>query len=130
MSNSFDRREFARRAVLSSLAVGTAAVATAQEEPDKPETEPAEAEPLGKPEELLLEIIRQQYPSENLTPDVLNQIRRDISSHRSRSRTLKSVPLTNGEAPFVFRAHRSDDGSGTESIRIEPRKTPDDTKSD
>lgn len=124
MSNSFNRREFARRAVLSSLAVGTAGVASAQDEQDKPEAEQPEAEPLGQPEELLLEVIRRQYPSENLTPEVLNQIKRDIIGHRGRSGVLKSVPLTNGEAPFVFRAYRSAEEAEREPIRIIPRKSP------
>lgn len=110
MSNSFDRREFARRAVLSSIAVGSTAVSSAQD-PEKPETpiRGADEEPLGTPEDLLLDIIRQQYPSEQLTPEVLNQIKRDIIGHRGRSGVLKSVSLTNGEAPFVFRAFRSAD---------------------
>ena len=103
MSNSFDRREFAKRAVISSLAVGTATVSSAQES-DEPATE---IEPLGRPQELLLDIIRQQYPSEKLTPEVLNLIEREINRHRSRSGVLKSVALTNGEAPFVFQAYRA-----------------------
>jgi len=121
MNDHFDRREFARRAVLTSLAVGTAAAASAQEAQEKPETE---AKPLGQPEELLLEVIRQQYPSENLTPAVLNQIKRDIIGHRGRSGVLKSVPLTNGDAPFVFSAYRAEEESNTESIRIHPRTAP------
>lgn len=131
MSNRFDRREFARRTVLSSLAAGTAAVAPADAQ-EQPETQPLQAEqpPLGAPEELLLEVIRQQYASEKLTEEVLNQIRRDIIGHRARSHALKSVALTNAEAPFVFRAYRSTEAAAGETIRIRPRETPEATKSD
>lgn len=132
MSNSFDRREFARRTVLTSLVMGSAASASAEQK-DKteiPETPATGTEILGRPEDLLLEIIRRQYPSEQLTPEVLNQIKRDIIGHRGRSGVLKSVSLTNGEAPFVFQAYRSEEEPETESIQIRPRKTQEDTKSE
>jgi cell division ATPase FtsA len=102
MPESCNRREFARRAVLSSLAVG-AGTASGEETKSAPETAASE-ESLTSAEDLLLEVIQQRYPSENLTPEILQQIRGDISGHLYRSRVLKSVPLTNGEAPFVFSA--------------------------
>jgi len=132
MSNTFDRREFARRAVISSIAVGSATAASAEQEekPEEPETLETETETPSKPEDLLLDIIRQQYPSEQLTPEVLNQIKRDIIGHRSRSGVLKAVSLTNGEAPFVFQAYRAADEAEPGTIQIRPRKTQEDTKSD
>jgi hypothetical protein len=102
MSETCDRREFARRAVLSSLAVGVG-TATGEETESTPESTPTK-EKIEPAEDLLLDVIRQKYPSEHLTSDVLTQIRRDIAGHQYRSRVLKSVPLANGEAPFVFTA--------------------------
>lgn len=99
MSDNCDRREFARRAVFSSLAL-SAGSASAEESSD---SEPV-AESTPEVEDLLLDIIQQKYPSEKMTPDVLQQIRRDISGHQYRSRMLKEVDLTNGEAPLVFTA--------------------------
>ena len=99
MTNQFDRREFARRAVLTTMAAGASSASAEEMEQEAPPAEPSPSR-----EELLLDVIRQQFPSENLTDDVLQQIRRDISSHLFRSRILKSVPLSNGEAPFVFTA--------------------------
>ncbi|MDB4679436.1 MAG: hypothetical protein P8M30_06795 [Planctomycetaceae bacterium] len=102
MSETCDRREFARRAVLSSLALGAG---TAHAEDSQPADDSASSEEkLKSREDLLIDVIRQQYPSEHLTSDVLTQIRRDIAGHQYRSQVLKSVPLTNGEAPFVFSA--------------------------
>ena len=99
MTNQYDRREFARRAVFTSLALSAGSV-SAEVSSDP---EPVE-QPTPEVEDLLLDVIQQEYPSEKLTPDVLQQIRRDISGHQYRSHVLKEVDLTNGEAPFVFTA--------------------------
>jgi len=97
MSDNCDRREFARRAVFSSLAIGTSHVHAEETIEDD-----SDEESTREIEDLLLDVLQQQYPSEKLTPEVLQQIRRDIAGHRYRSRVLKEVDLTNGEAPFVF----------------------------
>ncbi|HSG73146.1 MAG TPA: hypothetical protein VLA12_22215 [Planctomycetaceae bacterium] len=113
MTDSFDRREFARRAALASLAMGTAAnVDAVQEKNDsKPATDPQPAPPerLRRPEKLLLDVLKQQYPSEQLTPEILNEIEQDIASAVRRGRELKTVALDNGHAPFVFRAFRGEE---------------------
>ncbi|MBD3674903.1 MAG: hypothetical protein HUJ26_15405 [Planctomycetaceae bacterium] len=105
MTEQCDRREFARRAVFTSLALGAGSIRAEEEtnETEAPDSETPEAQ-LVPAEDLLLDVIRQQYPSEKLTPEVLQQIRRDIAGHQYRSRVLKDVTLTNGEAPFVFTA--------------------------
>lgn len=99
MSDPCDRREFARRAVFTSLALGAGTVVAEE----TAESEPVE-ESSPEVEDLLLDVIQQKYPSEKLTPEILEQIRSDISGHQYRSRVLKEVDLANGEAPFVFTA--------------------------
>ena len=108
MTESFARREFARRTALASLALGTASMAEAAQEKDspKPDAVPTQVPPerLRRPEKLLLDVIKQRYPSEQLSPEILAEIERDIAASLRRRRDLKSVSLDNGDAPFVFRA--------------------------
>jgi hypothetical protein len=108
MTDSFDRREFARRAALVSLGIGTVSDAEAVQVGTDPPSPNAPPERLRRPEKLLLDVLKQQYPSEHLTPDVLAEIEQDIASFLRRRRQLRAVPLDNGHAPFVFQAFRND----------------------
>lgn len=115
MSDRLDRREFARKLTLASVTVGWSAGAVAgQDQPPvtapKPDDSEAAAEtPPPRPaHELLAEMIAERYPHENLTPEVVASIGRDIRGHLSRGPVLRSVVLPNGAAPFTFRAQRAD----------------------
>ena len=127
------RREFARTvalgtAGLTALGTGTAANAVAGDEkpagtdpPAKPRSE-AEAgseersvEGPRAAEDLLLEIVRQRYPHENLTEDVLEAIRRDLRGVVARGELLRRYPLKNSDEPaFVFSAYRGPDAQRSE----------------
>jgi hypothetical protein len=61
---------------------------------------------LRRPEKLLLDVLKQQYPSEHFTLEILNEIEQDIAASLRRGVELKSVSLENGQAPFMFQAFR------------------------
>ena len=73
---------------------------------DLEEPKPA---PALSPLELTLELVKQQYPHENLDGEALDEVRSDIRQHLSRSKVLSSQSLANADEPgFVFSAWRSD----------------------
>lgn len=96
-----DRRAFARW--LTAGAIGSLPLAAAAAEPEKKEKE--EPKPPN-PVDLVLELVKRQYP-EGLEEEHLRLIRRDIESSLNRSRVLSSFPLVNADEPaFVFSAYR------------------------
>ena len=105
MSDSIDRRQFARLLAAGAAGASLASTATADE--------PAVAEPPEKeaPAELLLRVLKQQYADERRTESVLAEIRGDIEADLSRSRLLSEYALKNSDEPAVrFSAYRADAG--------------------
>lgn len=106
MPDLFDRRDFARRAALAAFAAGIGTASVVSASGDEPPAEPQT--PAPAPHELLLEFLKREYPHEKLTPEILEMISADLQAQLGRSRALKSVPLPNGAAPFVFQAYRGE----------------------
>jgi hypothetical protein len=88
----------------------------ATKDPPKTEAVPPKVEPVDKPTlterkpaELLLDLVRQQYP-ERLEPAHLATIQGELQRQLARSQVLSSFPLTNADEPApVFAAYRGPD---------------------
>ena len=121
-----NRREFQKSVAFGAAAFSTTVAGSVAAGADKtdnnqrdPVKEPAATDPSGtdrpaeavplRPEEHLLEVIRSRYPAEQLTPEILSHILRDLRSDTGRSLRLSSFPLENADEPAaVFAAWRSD----------------------
>jgi len=109
------RRDFARHLTLGTgLALMGAAGASAAEEkpPATAEAKPQEEQPPApppEPEDYQLAALVRQYPSENLTDEMLAGIRGGLSRNRQQAEQLRAAGLANGDEPaFVFRAFRKE----------------------
>lgn len=117
MSNeSLPRRDFGR-----ALAAGTVGLAirhgprsetaAADERPLGPLRDPGpEDAPFGPPPPhfLMVEFIRQRYPNEGLTDEVLQRIEADVRGNIARGEVLARVELTNADEPaHPFAAYRA-----------------------
>ena len=112
---SVNRREFAKKLAVGSATVpfATNLAKAADEADDMKKAEQADAEPEAeKPvseTDLLLEVIKQRYPNENLTDEILRHVGASISGKIGRGNYLSNFPLKNADEPgFVFSAYRSD----------------------
>lgn len=105
-TESLSRREFAARIVAATATLQTAAAPAANgalTANQKPEPGPAPSSV-----DLLWELVRRQYPDARLdeAPN-RDEIRGELETQLSRSKTLSSFPLANGDEPgFVFGAYR------------------------
>lgn len=122
-----NRREFARNlavgaALLPLSAPTTCDSAEQQQRSDKNSTsgrhkpdpknnvQQVEKTERPSPADLLLDIVRQRYPDERLSDEILARIRGDLEVDLFRSNMLSRYPLQNSDAPaFVFFAYRGDD---------------------
>lgn len=105
-SESLSRREFAARVVAATAtlhAAGDTAANTALAADQKPE-----AAPTPSPVDLLWELVRRQYPDARLDEAAnRDEIRGELETQLSRSKTLSRFPLTNADEPgFAFGAYR------------------------
>lgn len=113
MAESLTRREFASLVAAGSVISGTALAAAEPAKSDKKDGgikgaagETAAAVP---PIELIIDLVKQQFPHERLDDIALEEVRIDIGQHLSRSKVLSRFPLTNAHEPgFVFSAWRAD----------------------
>lgn len=112
MAESLTRREFAGLVAAGSVLSGTTVLAA---EPAKAEKKDAERkadepkEPAATPVELIIDLVKQQFPHECLDDMALEEVRIDIGQHLNRSKVLSRFPLTNAHEPgFVFSAWRAD----------------------
>ena len=108
-----DRRKFAAvlaagglPVVASSLASNSAAEEkSADQKASKKDDDP---KPLA-PADLLLELVRQQYPDQRLDAASLAEIRQDLEGQFARSMLLSNFPLKNSDEPaFVQNAWRGE----------------------
>lgn len=109
MAESWTRREFAGLAAGSVLSgAALSAAEPAKSEKKKPE-EPAKPSAGPLPQDLIIDLVKQQYPHERLDEAALDEVRSDVRQHLNRSKVLSSYPLTNAQEPgFVFSAWRAD----------------------
>lgn len=99
MSDSIDRREFARWMTLGATAAATGAVVT--------ETVAPAAEEPPSLSSLVLARIKNEFPSDKYDEAVVGGILQDIGGDLTRGRELSAFPLQNGDEPaFVFPAAR------------------------
>lgn len=114
--DSVSRRDFARRLSLGAglaLAAGAGAVAGEQPAPESKAadaaTTPQPATPSPEPEDFQLAALVREYPSENLTEEMLAGIRAGLRRNRQQAVQLRAAGLANGDEPaFVFRAYRKE----------------------
>jgi hypothetical protein len=118
---SINRREFTSELAAAAATASTASFlaaapsgldAVADETNAKPaaeqEREP-EPEPPKSQSDLLVEVVRQRYPDERLTPEILSKIRGDVQADQHRGKVLSDYPLKNSDEPaFIFAAYRGD----------------------
>ncbi|GAB4134782.1 MAG: hypothetical protein Tsb009_00180 [Planctomycetaceae bacterium] len=109
------RRQFARQIAISATAVPLtgclpdSSPTVLANESDAKKKHADKSETSSDPADLLLSVVKQQYPHENLTDEVLAKIRSDIRYQLRMSRTLSKFPLKNADEPaFVFSAYRND----------------------
>jgi hypothetical protein len=92
------------------LALSASSVAAA-DEPRPAEAgaqRPAEPPP-PEPEDFLLAALLREYPSENLTEEMLAGIRAGLRRNRQQAAQLRAAGLANSDEPaFVFRAYRKE----------------------
>lgn len=113
---SVTRRDFARRLSLGAglaLAGGAAGAAAEQTPPNSTEagagTTPQPEPPPPEPEDFQLAALVREYPSENLTDEMLAGIRAGLRRNRQQAAQLRAAGLANGDEPaFVFRAYRKE----------------------
>lgn len=103
MHEHVNRRNFA----LSLAATATAfpaAVATLGDPPQLAQAD-EKKDKLPSQVDLVLELIKQQYPHRKLDDAALDEIRHDIEANFARARELNKFPLQNGDGPVPgFRA--------------------------
>jgi propanediol dehydratase small subunit len=109
-SESVTRRDFARLAAAAAavpLVAASAEVVALAADDQKPEAaKPPHERPLH---ELYLDVLRNRFPHEKLTPENLELLRADIAGDLGRSRPLDKFPLKNSDEPgFVFAAWRQE----------------------
>ncbi len=109
------RRDFARHFTLGTglALIGAAGAAAADEKPPAaPEAKPQEEQPPApppEPEDYQLAALIKQYPSDNLTDEMLAGIRAGLGRNRQQAAQLRAAGLANGDEPaFVFRAFRKE----------------------
>ena len=109
MSESTDvnRRDFGRHvaagaALAAALECGSAGVVAAAD--SDAQGIPDSASPV----ELLVALIRRQFPDARLNAETLVEVRLDLEQQLLRSRKLSEFPLSNGDAPFVVQTFRQD----------------------
>ena len=103
--DNLSRREFAIRltvgATMFPLADGVTSEVVAQNLPDAKENAAAV--------QMLLDLVKKQYPDERLDEAGLLEIERDLEQQLDRSEKLTAFPLTNADPPFfTFGAYRKD----------------------
>ena len=80
--------------------------------PAAPDAKPQEEQPPAppsEPEDYQLAALIKQYPSENLTDEMLAGIRAGLGRNRQQAAQLRAAGLANGDEPaFVFRAYRKE----------------------
>lgn len=115
------RRDFTKGCTLGVFLAGSPETSGQQDDDSNQKTPAAKAEkpPTAEDEtdddetELLTRIIRQRYPNEHLTEEVMAAIRRELAVDRYRGRQLSAFPLGNADEPaFLFAAYRADPQAG------------------
>ena len=126
MSEGVNRRVFAQVLAAGAGIPLLAGVGLAEkDDPGKPagnasvvQTKPndlAKTEKQPEPAELLLELVKRQFPDARLDAEVLEEIRDDLERQLRRSAVLSKFPLTNADEPaFEFVAYRADAAQKTE----------------
>ena len=102
-------------AITLGLALAGGAGAVAGEQPaaeskaaDAATTPPPEPPP-PEPEDFQLAALVREYPSENLTDEMLAGMRAGLRRNRQQAVQLRAAGLANGDEPaFVFRAYRKE----------------------
>ncbi|MBI5760476.1 MAG: hypothetical protein HZA46_18330 [Planctomycetales bacterium] len=103
MHEHVNRRNFA----LSMAAAATAfpaAVATLND-PQQTASADEKKDKSSSQIDLILELVKRQYPHPKLDDAALAEIRHDLEAHFTRARELNKFPLRNGDGPVPgFRA--------------------------
>ena len=110
------RREFTRHVTLGATALPIAACldggveASASDAVKSPGKKPdGKSGGTKGPDDLLLEVVKQQYPHKHLDEKVLSSIRAEISANLAQSKILGEFPLKNSDEPVcTFSAYRGD----------------------
>lgn len=103
---SVSRREFAKRAAVATAAALPAVAA--QVPPTAAAAEASKAAELRPQHELLVDLLRQRFPHEKLTPEIIELLRADVAGDLGRGVAVNNFPLKNSDEPgFVFAAWRS-----------------------
>jgi hypothetical protein len=97
MHEHVNRRKFALSMAAAATAFPTA-VATLSDPPqsvladDKKDKSPSQID-------LILQLVKRQYPHQKLDDAALDEIRQDLEAHFVRARELNKFPLRNGDGP-------------------------------
>lgn len=108
------RRDFARHLTLGTgiALIGATTGAGADDKPPiEPEAKPQTEQPAAppEPEDFQLAALVREYPSDNLTDEMLAGIRAGLRRNRLQATQLRAAGLANGDEPaFVFRAYRKE----------------------
>lgn len=108
MTDEITRREF-QRTLAAGLGASLAVASDARAD-DKPAAVPETpaTPPLGTPEELYVELVKQAYPDAPFNTAAWDEIRGDIAGFLARGKTLAAYPLKNSDEPaHVFSAWRN-----------------------
>ncbi len=100
-SERTSRRRFAKSVAATLVAAPLAARSAGAQTPAKPKepTAPQEHSPIA---EAYLSVARARF-GDNLSPEQLEQIKKDLNSYIGTSDRLRAVKLKNGDEPdFVF----------------------------
>ncbi len=109
MAEPLTRREFASLVAVGSVLSGAALPAADPAKPEKKPAEEAKTAPAANPIDLIIDLVKQQYPHERLDEAAIEEVRIDVRTHLSRSKVLSTFPLKNANEPgFVFSAWRAD----------------------
>lgn len=107
------RRDFARHFTLGTglALIGAADATAAEEKPPAQEAKPEDQPPVPppEPEDYQLAALVREYPSDNLTEEMLAGIRAGLGRNRQQAAQLRAAGLANRDEPaFVFRAYRKE----------------------
>lgn len=109
MSNEpLPRREFGRLLAAGMAGLATGAAANA-DDPAPPAGDAAPPFGPPPPHVLFVELVRQLYPDDRLTVEILESIERDVRGQLFRGKMLANHPFENSDEPAtIFAAYRAD----------------------
>jgi hypothetical protein len=97
MTEHVNRRNFALSLAVAATALPAAVSTLADPLPSEAADEKIDGSP--SPVDLILELVKKQYPHPKLDEAALKEIRSDVEAHFARARELNKFPLRNGDGP-------------------------------